>query len=201
MTQEAEPMRIRAPALARVAHDVRELERTGGITRQALLARLRPEDLPYLDGEIREDWCPVATHDRLLTVLRDVLGRGTEEFLVERGRRAGQDLRRLSLVKLAERVAAAGDTISAAWWGKAGHLLVTLPSALFSHSSWLLLPDQDPGRFTLEVSDAAQLPESSRLALQGALETLARDLVGRDVRVTSTRPARDRIVYSGRPIR
>jgi hypothetical protein len=48
----------------------------------------------------------------------------------------------------------------------------------------------------IEVSEAAELPEVSRLAAQGFIEYTASRLTGADMRVTSERPTPDRIVFT-----
>jgi hypothetical protein len=76
---------------------------------------------------------------------------------------------------------------------------VALPSAIYSDSNWVLVPGEDRGRFTLEVTDASGLPESLRHSVQGVLECLATRLIGALVRVTSGRPSLDRVVFRGSP--
>jgi len=52
-----------------------------------------------------------------------------------------------------------------------------------------------PGTSRIEVSEAGALPEVSRFAAQGFIEYTASRLSGAAIRVTSERPALDRIVF------
>jgi len=194
-------MQIRGSALALARDEVRGLLGERRLAPEELRRHLLPEDLSYLDAEIHAElWYPIRVHDRLVTTLRDLEGAGSADFLVERGRRLGGLLLARPVVRALEE-ARAEVPEAASWWAHAGAVLVALPSALFSCSTWLLVPDDEPGRFTVEVTDAAELPESSRLGVQGALEALASELTGRAVHVASERPRPDCVLYQGRPAR
>jgi hypothetical protein len=80
-----------------------------------------------------------------------------------------------------------------------GPTLVTLPSAIYSDSNWILVPGEDRGRFTIEVTEASGLPESLRHTVQGVLECLATRLIGAPVTVTSGRPSAGRLVFRSHP--
>lgn len=67
-------------------------------------------------------------------------------------------------------------------------------------SRWCFRIDpREPGVHLIEASDAAELPEVSRLAAQGFIEYTASRLSSLPVRVTSERIGRDRIVFTLRP--
>jgi hypothetical protein len=194
-------MQIRGSALSCAQSEIRDLIRERGITPQALLRHLSAEDLTYLDQPIYESrWYPIRIHDRIAMALCELAGRESQRFLVERGRVLGRLLLASPVHRIVEE-ARAGLAPSSTWWGHAGAGLVTLPSALFSHSSWVLAPEDEPGRFTVEVTDADELPESSRHSVQGALETIARELVGTEVEVASERTDRARLLFHARPVR
>ncbi len=195
----SEPMGARGAMLAAACGAVHGLEARGLLARDALLERLPEEDLSYLYTAVQPDrWYPIDTVDRLCRLVRDVAQPEGTEILVERGRMlAGELLERPIVQELAEaRPQADGP---APWWSRKGHLLVAVPSSLFTHTRWVLHPDDDPGRFVLEVTDAADFPDAARLGVQGALEEIARTVAGRRVLVRSERPEASRIVYHGRP--
>jgi hypothetical protein len=194
-------MQIRGSALACAQQEARDIMQERGLALEALLCHLPAEDLAYLDRTIHEDrWYPIRVHDRLVTALCDLAGKGAPGFLVERGRHLGRLLLESPIHRVMEQARASLATRST-WWDRAGAGLVALPSALFSHSSWVLAPEDEPGRFTVEVTDAAELPESSRYGVQGALETLARELAATKVEVTSERADPARVLFRARPAR
>jgi hypothetical protein len=75
--------------------------------------------------------------------------------------------------------------------------MTSLAGAIFNVSRWRYrkVPG-DPLTNRIEVSDAAELPEVSRLAAQGFIQYSATRMTGGEVRVTSERPAPDRIVFT-----
>jgi hypothetical protein len=183
-------LRIRENALRMARDEVLALVADGRLSWEDLQTRFEPGEISV----IREmspaiNWYPIATYDRLLTALMEVEGEGSSEYLVERGKKAELRIEEASLNR---------DS-SDPWWARVGPALVALPSAIYSDSNWVLVPGEDCGRFTLEVTDASGLPESLRHSVQGVLECLATRLIGALVRVTSGRPSLDRVVFRGSP--
>jgi hypothetical protein len=75
--------------------------------------------------------------------------------------------------------------------------MASLAGAIFNVSRWRFVVDaRDPAVHRIEVSEARALPEVSRWAAQGFIEYTASRLTGAPVRVTSERPAPDRIVFT-----
>jgi hypothetical protein len=189
--------RIRETALRMARDEVLALVEDGRLSWEDLDARLEPGEISV----IREmppsiSWYPIATYDRLLTALMEVEGGGSSEYLVERGKKAVESLTAAGLEGRIEEASLDRETADP-WWARVGPALVTLPSAIYSDSNWLLVPGEDRGRFTLEVTDASGLPESLRHSVQGVLECLATRLIGAWVQVTSGRPSLDRVVFRG----
>jgi hypothetical protein len=166
---------------------------------ERLRAWLDPVDVSCLEGEIHaQRWYPLATFDRVLGVLAELEAAGAREHLVELGRRAVGQLLEWPILRALEG-AAAPPTRTADWWSPHGHLLVALPASLFSHSRWVMVPDEEPGRFDVDVTEAESIPASTQLGVQGALEALAERAIGRRVRVASERSAPDRIRFRAVP--
>jgi len=191
--------RIRETALRMARDEVLALVEDGRLSWEDLDARLEPGEISV----IREmppsmSWYPIATYDRLLTALMEVEGGGSSEYLVERGKKAVESLTAAGLEDRIEEASLDRETADP-WWVRVGPALVTLPSAIYSDSNWILVPGEDRGRFTLEVTEASGLPESLRHSVQGVLECLATRLIGAWVQVTSGRPSLDRVVFRGSP--
>ena len=192
-------LRIRETALRMARDEVLALVADGRLSWEDLQARFEPGEISV----IREmspaiNWYPIATYDRLLTALMEVEGEGSSEYLVERGKKAVDSLTAAGLELRIEEASSNRET-SEPWWVRVGPALVALPSAIYSDSNWVLVPGEDRGRFTLEVTDASGLPESLRHSVQGVLECLSTRLIGALVRVTSGRPSLDRVVFRGSP--
>jgi hypothetical protein len=192
-------LRIRETALRMARDEVLALVADGRLSWEDLHARLEPGEISVIhEMSPSVNWYPIATYDRLLTALMDVEGEGSSEYLVERGKKAVESLTAAGLELRIEEARLNRET-SDPWWARVGPALVALPSAIYSDSNWVLVPGEDRGRFTLEVTDASGLPESLRHSVQGVLECLATRLIGALVRVTSGRPSLDRVVFRGSP--
>jgi hypothetical protein len=194
-------LRIREYALRMARDEVLALVTDGRLSWDDLHARLGPEEISVLHEMAPSvNWYPVATYDRLLTTLMEVEGGGSNEYLVERGKRAVESLTNTALEPQIEE-ARSNRGIAAQWWARVAPALVTLPSAVYSASDWILFPGEDCGCFTIEVTEASGLPESVRHTVQGVLESLATRLTGAAVHVTSGRPSPDKVVFRGNTTR
>lgn len=192
-------LQIREYALRMARKEVLALVADGRLSWEDLRARLEPGEISVLHEMAPSvNWYPVATYDRFLKTLMDVEGGGSNEYLVERGKRAVESL---TATGLESQIAAAGSNRGTVdqWWACVAPALVTMPSAVYSDSNWTLIPGEDCGRFTIEVTEASGLPESVRHTVQGVLESLATRLIGAAVRVTSRRPSPDKVVFRGCP--
>lgn len=181
--------------------EVLALVADGRLSWEDLEARLEPDEISSLrEMSPSVSWYPIASYDRLLTTLMDVEGEGSDQYLVEFGKTAVDSLTATGLERWIEEASLAPESRDP-WWARVGPSLVTLPSAIYSDSNWILVPGEDRGRFTIEVTEASGLPESLRHTVQGVLECLATRLIGASVTVTSGRPADGRIVFRGHPAR
>jgi hypothetical protein len=192
---------IKGTAFQSVAEDVHHLVASGRLSRDALEARLQPEDLRLLDEKVLPGvWYPLATYRRLTELLMDVEGGGRPEYVVRRGARAAERLFAAGLYLQLER----GDEIARrkreqgeGWSEREGNLVASLAAAIFNVSRWRFTVDpQDARVHRIEVAEAETLPEVSRLAAQGFIEYTASRLAAGRVRVESERLGRDRIVFT-----
>jgi len=193
---------IKGTAFAAVVDDLRGLIEAGRLSRASLEARLEAEDLRILDARISPGlWYPLASYARLCAVLVEVEGRGRPEaYVAQRGARAAERLFAAGLYLQLER----GEELGAqkrergeGWTAVEGNLVTSLAGAIFNVSRWRFEVDPDDERVhRILVSEAAELPEVSRLAAQGFVEYTATRLSGVALRVESERVARDRIVFT-----
>jgi hypothetical protein len=192
---------IKGTAFQTVATDLARLVQEGRIAREVVEVRLEAADLAALDDKVLPGlWYPLATYRRMTELLWEVEGRRDPAYLIARGARAAERLFEAGLYQQMQR----GEEIGAekrergeAWSEFDGSLMTSLAGAIFNVSRWRYrkVPG-DPLTNRIEVSDAAELPEVSRLAAQGFIQYSATRMTGGEVRVTSERPAPDRIVFT-----
>jgi len=190
---------IKGSAFQSVVDDLRALVAAGRIPRGELEARLLAEDLRIFDEKVLPGlWYPLASYRRLTEVLLQVEGGGRPEYVVRRGARAAERLFAAGLYLQLER----GDEIGKekrargeGWTEREGNLVSSLAGAIFSVSRWRFTVDSDAVH-RIEVSEAEELPEVSRLAAQGFIEYTASRLASAPVRVSSQRSGRGRIVFT-----
>jgi len=92
----AQPPSIKATGFQSAADDLKKLVDAGRISRAEVEARLRVEDLRFLDKQLAATtWVPIDTYARLVQILIEVEANGpAEAYLHARGTRAAQRLHR-----------------------------------------------------------------------------------------------------------
>jgi hypothetical protein len=197
---------IKGSAFQSVVEDVERLVREGRLGREELEVRLAPEDLPLLEEKVLPAlWYPIETYRRLSELLMEVEGGGRTEYVTRRGARAAERLFSLGIyqqLRRGEQIAEEIRSSGSAWTQQDGAIMASLAGAIFNFTSWRFVADPEGrGAHRIEVSDAAALPEVARFAAQGFIEHVSTRLARAHVRVTSQRPAPDRVVFQLRPTR
>lgn len=197
---------IKGSAFQSLVEDVQRLVKEGRVAREELEVRLDAADLPYAEEKVLPAlWYPIETYRRFTELLMEIEGGGRPEYVVRRGARAAERLFALGIYQqlrrgeqLAEEIRSSGST----WTQQDGALMASLAGAMFNFTSWRFVADPEGrGAHRIEVSDAAALPEVARFAAQGFIEYTSTRLARAHVRVTSERPAPDRVVFQLRPTR
>src|SRR5262245_30606378 len=193
---------IKGSAFAAVVEDLRGLVDAGRVSRAVLEARLPAADLAILDARVSPAlWYPLASYARLCAVLLELEGGARPEaYVAQRGARAAERLFAAGLYLQLER----GEALGAekrergeGWSVVEGNLVTSLAGAIFNVSRWRFEVDPRDARLhRIHVSEAADLPEVSRLAAQGFIEYTASRLAGVPLRVESERVAPDQIVFT-----
>ena len=196
---------IKGTAFQAVALDVARLVQAGRIAREVVETRLEAADLRVLEDKILPGlWYPIACYRRMTELLWEIEGKRKPEYLLARGARAAERLFEAGLyqqMRRGEEIGAEHRERGEGWSEFDGALMTSLAGAIFNVSRWRYRRHpEDPNVNRIEVSDAAELPEVSRLAAQGFIEYTASRLTGADVRVTSERPTPDRIVFTLRSV-
>jgi len=181
--------------------DLANLIRNCRIARETVEARLEAEDLRVLDDKILPGlWYPLACYRRMTELLWEIEGQRNPAYLLARGARAAERLFEAGLyqqMRRGEEIGAEKRERNEGWTEFDGNLMTSLAGAIFNVSRWRYRRHaEDPNVNRIEVSEAAELPEVSRLAAQGFIEYMASRLTGAAVRVTSERPKPDRMVFT-----
>jgi hypothetical protein len=192
---------IKGTAFLSVVEDVKRLVESGRVPEAELEARLEPEDLRLLEEKVLPGlWYPLASYARLTELLMRAEGGGRIDYVVGRGARAAERLFAAGLyhqLARGEEMSAQKRAASERWSEAEANLMTSLAGAIFNVSRWRYVGNPTESETTrIEVSEAGALPEVSRWAAQGFVEYTTSRLSGQTTRVTSERPAPDRIVFT-----
>lgn len=157
---------IKGSVFVAVMEDVRKVVSKGALSERELDRWLRPEDRKYLDEEILvSSWYDIGTYARMIELLRDVEGGGSNEYLREGGRRTARRLLESGLYAQLEYLhrievhSASGSSERFAAFGRDLRKLATLSGSILNFSRWTVKPEEDAARYRIEVSEAQDFPE------------------------------------------
>jgi hypothetical protein len=184
---------VKGSAIASVVEDVNRLVADGRLRRLELEVRLQAEDIEVLDAKILpSNWYPLATYGRLTEVLLDVEGKGSTEYLVERGRRAAE---RLKAAGLYAQLSVDRDR----WGERVGQMMMPLGPTIYRDTVWRVRQEETGEaihfEITTEVPDS--FPDLCRHQTQGFIEYAATQVAGRPVKVVSARLSPTKMVFRG----
>jgi hypothetical protein len=188
----AQPPSIKATGFQSAADDLIKLVDAGRISRAEVEARLRVEDLRFLDKQLAATtWVPIDTYARLVGILVEVEATGSAEvYLHARGMRAGQRLHKAGLYRQFE---AKTET----WGNRVGKIVTTMAAVLYNFTKWSFEVGSGRGIWQIVVDEAREFPEVARFTTQGFIEYASRAVSGGNEVVRSERPTPDRIIYRG----
>lgn len=193
---------IKGSIFLRGVEDLRKLLSKGQLSQAELESRLEPGDLVHLREPVHvSSWYAVATYGRILEVLREVEGQGSDEYLRRRGAgsaeallEAGmyQQLEYLSRTQVAE---ASGAEERFRAFGRDLKLLVSLHATLLNFGVQTAKPDPEHAdRYRLEISQADPYPEPLIWTTDGFINRMATQHRSRNL-WTWSRPRQDLIVF------
>ncbi len=161
----------------------------GRLTREKLEERLLPEDLEILDKHVTKTlWYPLANYERIVTLIQEIEGGIGERFWVKFGEETARETLSSTAIQVLMRGARKfGD--------RAGIPLVKLGSLFFNFSKWQFEGDNFE-HFTITITEASDMPEIVRHAVQGFIQHVVLEFTGKAVKVIGERPTRDRIVFT-----
>lgn len=180
---------VRGTLFAGALERIRSLLDRGALSRGELQAALR-EDLDALDEAVDPSgWYSFGVFASLVELQWELVGERAPEFMIAAGRRT------------AARLMDAGAYVALQarpqhWGTNLAHVLTSVSRRLCNFTDWRAVLSSDPARFTIEVGGVAQWPESLRYASEGFIACVSRRASGAErVRVTSSRPTPDRVVF------
>jgi hypothetical protein len=189
--------RIKGTAIAQVVADVCRLRDAGRISEAELEEALEKPDRDLLETEIQLAlWYDNASHARLTELLRRVEGGGRDEYVERRGAETAERLLASGLYEQLRLAAGHGSAEAPSAFRRSLRLLITLSGALYDFGTWRLRSaEADEREIWIDVTDAAAFTEMNRLTALGFIRAIAGRLQHRPPRVTSERPAPDRVSY------
>jgi hypothetical protein len=186
---------IKATGFQSAADDIAKLLKENRLARAELDRRLPASDLQFLGKQLAaSSWVPLDTYIRVLEILieKEAAGMPVEDYLRERGRRAGARLHKLGIYgQFNASVHTYGERV--------GTITSSMSAVLHNFSRWSY---QSSGAFHFEliVEDAVDYPDYLRYVTEGFTEYLGENLPGgQKIRIRSERVSPDKIVFKGGP--
>lgn len=184
---------VKGTAITSVVEDVIRIVDEGLLAREQLELRLERDDLELLEQKLLpSSWYSLESHGRLTQLLLECEGRGSLEYLIERGRRAAERLRTAGLY--------AQLTMDPERWGeRVGKMMMPLGPSIYRDTTWRIRQEGTGAqvRFEIEVEVPPSFPDVCRHPTQGFIEHAATHASGRPVQVTSERVSPSRMVFRG----
>ena len=176
---------------ATVAYAVKRLlvhRETGKLTDDLLDSHLEPDDREILENRVAPTlWYPLENYDRLVLLLREIEGGAGDEWWIQYGEESAGEILTYAPIQLMLKGARR-------FGPRAGSVLVKMSQLYFNFTRWQFEGDSLES-FHVEVHEAEGMSEICRLIILGFLRYLARDFVGHDVEIVSSRPTEDLILY------
>jgi len=169
---------IKGSVLVDLVDDVRALVEAGD---PEASASLTAEDCQTLEKGISQaSWYDIGFYARMMKLMRDVHGRGSNEYVVDRGRNRGRKLIDAGLYQQLEYVGRL-QVVSVGTLEKrlAAHardlrLLATLSRSILSFTTWSVGVDPESGdRHLIEVCEAEAFPDILGYSTEGFIDAMA----------------------------
>jgi hypothetical protein len=165
--------------------DLARLREEGRISQEETDARLAPEDLAFLEGEINPAaWYPIESYARLMELLGEFEGKGKDAYFIARGRVSARRLmatgfyQQLTFLSRWEKTVTGDGSrhqVVIAEYTRNLRMVVSLASCIYNVGRWAVESDPEhPGRVLIEVREASAYSEPMRLAIEGFLNECAR---------------------------
>ena len=174
---------VKGSVLAGVAEDVNKLLVQGTISREELTRWLKPEDIALLNQEMLvSEWYDVRALARISELLRDVKGKGDNEYLRQLGRQSARRLldsglyQQLEYLQGLQLLKASDQRARFEAFGRDLRLLTTLTGSIFSFTKWDSRPDPErDGRYIVRIAEARDFSDVLCWRSDGFINEMARE--------------------------
>lgn len=185
---------IKGAAFLSAPADLLQLIESGRLTRTDVELRLSREALAVLDEKINPaGWYPIAVYAEMVELLAFAEAGGDRiGYWRRRGERAAE---RLSDSGTYHQLHATREQ----WGSSVGRIIMSVQSAMYNFSEWTFVAHEGGG-FEIQVKDAAEFPNAARHATQGFIEYIAKKSSPGAMRISSSRPSPDRVIFRGEPL-
>lgn len=172
---------VKGSVMGGAVEQVKKLIAEGELSREEAGRWLRPGDLELLDGEIRiASWYDVDAFARLNELLRDVEGKGSNEYVRELGRQSARrllDAGLYSQLEYLQRTRVAKATSARERYeafGRDLRRLNTISRSIYNFGTWTVEDDPNHAqRYGVVVSDAAALSDVLCWRIEGFVNQMA----------------------------
>jgi hypothetical protein len=173
---------VKGSLIAASVEDIRKLVQAGVLSNQELERRLEPGDLEVLSQGVQMGgWYDIRIHARMLELLKDVEGDGSNEYLRRRGEQSAERLLNAGLYQQLEylnRTQMAHNADPQARFlafGRDLRLLTTLSGSIYNFTRWESQIDPEiRNRYLIEVSDSSAFPDMMGCAAEGFINRMAK---------------------------
>jgi hypothetical protein len=187
---------IKGTAYNSVHDDLHRMLDDGRMSEAELEARLSREELELFQSKVlATKWYPIETYRKLLALVAQKDAKGaTDEYLVERGWRAAERLAQAGIY----RQLGADEGAGKSWGARVANLVTKISGLLYNFTRWSVEEPENAAVIHVTVDEAKDFADECRYTAQGFVSFAATLMAGGPVKITSTRPRPDRIVYTVR---
>jgi hypothetical protein len=185
---------IKGTAYNSVHDDLHRMIDDGRISEDELGARLSREELELFESKVlATKWYPIDTYRKLLALVAEKEAKcRIEEYLVERGWRAAERLKEAGIY----RQLGADDGAGKSWGARVANLVTKISGLLYNFTRWSVDEPENETVLHVNVDEAKDFADECRYTAQGFVAFAATLMAGAPVKISSTRPTPDRIVYT-----
>jgi len=173
---------VKGSLIAASVEDIRKLVQAGTLSQAEIERRLEPGDLEVLSQDVSlMGWYDIRIHARMLELLKDVEGDGSDDYLRRRGAQSAerlldaglyQQLEYLNRTQLANTVDSLDRFLA---FGRDLRLLTTLSGSIYNFTRWESQIDPEiANRYKIRVSDSKAFPDIMGCAAEGFINRMAK---------------------------
>jgi hypothetical protein len=193
---------VKGSLIAASVEDIKKLLQAGTLSESELERRLQPGDLEVLArGVSMMGWYDIRIHARMLELLKDAEGGGSDDYLRQRGAQSAERLLDAGLYQQLEylnrtQLSNTADSLERFLaFGRDLRLLTTLSGSIYNFMRWESQIDPEvKNRYLIRVSEATAFPDDMGWAAEGFINRMAMQHGDPDL-WRWQRPAPDLIVF------